>query len=123
FVNKELMEALDVLDTYPESAIFLLPTRLDNCEPSHRRLCDINWVDLFPVWSRGVAKIITAVGGGAASPLDLGPLKVDDVVVKKGWNCVKLDVRLRNAGTETVNVTRADLHVMKRVPYAGVYKA
>ena len=91
----------------------------------------------YRILVRGAARG-TVLGFVDIDPVDQGVknLKTGDVIafqdgrtlpikvrIEKGWNCVKLDVRLRNAGTETVNVTRADLHVMKRVPYAGVYKA
>ncbi|MEN6427362.1 MAG: toll/interleukin-1 receptor domain-containing protein, partial [Phycisphaerales bacterium] len=63
FVQKEISEALDVLDEYPESDIYLIPVRLDECTPSHSRLKDINWVDMFPDWARGFQKLLLAVGG------------------------------------------------------------
>ncbi|HBH72377.1 MAG TPA: hypothetical protein DDY43_02825 [Synechococcales bacterium UBA10510] len=123
FVNKELVEALDVLDTYPESEIFLIPARLDDCKPSHQKLRDLNWVDLFPDWNGGLSKILKAIGVHATPSVGVGgPLNIDDVIVNKASAHVELDVRLRNAGTVPVNITRADLHVLDRVPYAAAYQ-
>lgn len=46
FVQKELRWALDVGEEKPEGTIFLVPTKLEQCElPS--RLLDRQWVDLF----------------------------------------------------------------------------
>jgi TIR domain len=63
YIQKELRRALDLLDEYPESAIYLIPARLQSCQPDHVRLKDLQWVDLFPSWKDGVDKIVAAVGG------------------------------------------------------------
>lgn len=34
-------------------------------------------------------------------------------------SCVELDIRLRNAGTESVNLTRLNLHILERYPALG----
>jgi len=47
-------------------------------------------------------------------------LRIDDVIVKKK-QLVRLDVRLRNVGSTTVNVTQADLHILSRSPAAAAY--
>lgn len=53
FVQKELAQALSVLDEFPESGIFLIPARLDDCSlPT--RLQKLQWVDMFPSWSDGL---------------------------------------------------------------------
>lgn len=57
FVQKELKEALDVLDLYPSSEIYLVPARLDDSQISHPALSDIQWVDMFPSWDDGFMKI------------------------------------------------------------------
>ena len=60
FFQKELRLALDVLDTIPLCHVYLLPVRLDMCEiPS--RLTTIHYVDLFPQWDRGLAKLYKSV--------------------------------------------------------------
>jgi hypothetical protein len=126
FVNKEMVEALEILDTHPESAIYLIPARLNECQPSHEKLRYLNWVDMFPDWEAGLAKIVRAIKAdlpvNEASKIANDPLQIDDVIVSKGTDHIKLDVRLRNAGKTVVNVTRADLHVLSRRPYAAAYK-
>jgi hypothetical protein len=54
---------------------------------------------------------------------DATSLSIDDVIVRNSRDHVELDVRLRNAGGEVVNVTRAEIDVIERVPYAAAYKA
>jgi TIR domain len=61
YVQKELKDALEVLDEYPESAIFLIPVRLEDCRPSDERLGEIHRVDLLPNWKEGVASILKAI--------------------------------------------------------------
>lgn len=68
YVQKELVIALDVLDEFPNAEIFVIPARLDDCTPTHRKLTDIHWVDLHPDWDRGVAKILKAIGTSHPDP-------------------------------------------------------
>lgn len=58
FVQKELKEALEVVDELPESQIFVIPVRLDDCSPSHERLADLQWVDLFQSYQDGLERIL-----------------------------------------------------------------
>ncbi len=46
YVQKEVRIALDVADEQPEGAIFIIPTRLENCQVP-TRLNKWQWVDLF----------------------------------------------------------------------------
>jgi hypothetical protein len=57
FVQSELKQALEVLNEFPEGKIFLIPVRADECAPSHEKLEDLNWVDLFPSYENGLHKI------------------------------------------------------------------
>jgi hypothetical protein len=61
FVNKELTYALELLDEFPESNIFIIPVRLDDCIPSHDKLKEIHRVDLFPKWEDGLEKILHTI--------------------------------------------------------------
>jgi hypothetical protein len=58
YVQKELKDALEILDEYPDSAVFLIPVRLDASRPVDPRLHDIQWVDMFPDWSKGLSRIL-----------------------------------------------------------------
>lgn len=46
YVQKEIMQALDVADEQPEGAIFLIPLKLEECEVPER-LRKWHWVNLF----------------------------------------------------------------------------
>ena len=41
FVNKELTQALEVLNEYPEPEIYIIPVRLDDCTPTHEKLKEL----------------------------------------------------------------------------------
>ena len=57
YVQKELKMALELLDNYPKSEIFILPIRIDNCEPTENKLLELHFVDLFPSYTDGLTKI------------------------------------------------------------------
>jgi hypothetical protein len=50
YVQKELKEALEILDEFPESGVFIIPVRLETINISDSRLEQIQYVDLFPSW-------------------------------------------------------------------------
>jgi hypothetical protein len=60
YVQKEMKVALEVLDLFPETQIFILPIRLEECRPSNARLKNLQWVDLFPEsrYAEGLQKIL-----------------------------------------------------------------
>lgn len=60
YVQREISRALDLLEQFPENDVFLIPARLDECEPAHSALRGVQWVDLFPNWESGVNRIIRA---------------------------------------------------------------
>lgn len=61
FVQRELKEALDVFLELPPGRVFLIPVRLDQCEPSDERIRRLHWVDFFPSWETGLQKLLSAV--------------------------------------------------------------
>lgn len=61
YVQKELKEALSILDLYPESQRYILPIRIDESEPSSRRLKDIHYVDMFPDFEVGFVQLVSAI--------------------------------------------------------------
>ncbi len=64
FVQKEIKTALDILQKMPESEIYILPVRIDDCTPLHEELKNIHWVDLFPSWENGLNLLIKTIKVG-----------------------------------------------------------
>ena len=62
YVQREIREALNVLDEYPDDDIYLIPVRLDECIPSHDKLRELNWVNLFPSIEPGISKLVRFFG-------------------------------------------------------------
>ena len=56
--HSELRFALSCAAQVPLDEIFFIPVRLDGCEVPRRISRNIQYVDLFPNWGRGVATIV-----------------------------------------------------------------
>ncbi|HEX7723632.1 MAG TPA: toll/interleukin-1 receptor domain-containing protein [Pyrinomonadaceae bacterium] len=52
-VQKETRHALDIAEQYPEDKIFIIPVRIDDCEPSFERLRRLHRTDFFPSLREG----------------------------------------------------------------------
>ena len=61
FVQKELHIALEILDEFPDSDIFIIPVRLDESELSQEKLRSLHRVDMFPDWQEGIEKILKSI--------------------------------------------------------------
>jgi tetratricopeptide (TPR) repeat protein len=61
YVQREVAEALDVFKEFPESKVFIIPVRLDECKPSHEKLYTLQWADMFPCWKKGFNKILLSM--------------------------------------------------------------
>lgn len=61
YVQKEIRAALDVLMELPEDSVFVLPARLDDCEPHFEALAEVQYLDLFPSWDAGIAALRNAL--------------------------------------------------------------
>ena len=68
YVQKEIREALEILDSVPDDGAFIIPCRLDDCAPSHDRLLDIQRVDLFPSFEDGLKIIARSIELQYVSP-------------------------------------------------------
>jgi len=62
YVQKEFKYAIDNYDQFPESDIYIIPTRLDDCDIPFENLEDIQYVDLFPDWDKGIKQILESMG-------------------------------------------------------------
>jgi CheY-like chemotaxis protein len=62
FYHTEIGIALKILDEQPPGKIFLIPTRLDDCEVPYEKLQALNWIDLFE--EDGYERITRALNEG-----------------------------------------------------------
>ena len=66
----ELRYALDCASRLPLDDIFLIPIRLDDCAVPRRISEQFQYVDMFPDWEQGVARIAEAIAGQARKRRD-----------------------------------------------------
>ena len=60
-MQKELRQALDLLDTFPPGEVFVIPVRIDDSAPRHERLQDLHWIDLFPEYRDGFRRLLRSL--------------------------------------------------------------
>jgi hypothetical protein len=104
YVQKEISQALDILDEFPESRIFLIPIRLDECKPSHEKLKDLHWADMFPIWDKGLEKIISVLNGTSSGKI-IGQEQIPLRVPKKSNpESTSIDIPQNDSGLIEVEI-------------------
>jgi len=63
--QSELRYALDCARRAPLGEIFLIPVRLEECAVPARLSREIQYVDLFPDWEKGLRRILAAMRDGS----------------------------------------------------------
>jgi len=58
YVQKEVKTAWAVAEHYPDSEVFVIPARLEECEVCDPRFAQLNWIDLFPDANKGLRQLI-----------------------------------------------------------------
>lgn len=104
YVQAEIKFALDVALEKPEGTIFLIPTRLEECEvPNNLR--EWHWVNLFDF--QGFESLIESLKARASS---LG-LKIKDIEEIEGELIMKAIVILRNNQRASVSLLQRRLKI------------
>ncbi|BDA70769.1 hypothetical protein CAL7716_049350 [Calothrix sp. PCC 7716] len=62
FFQREMREAIERLSLIAPGNRVLIPIRVEECEPQHRELRLLNYLDLFPDWERGIIRLYEALG-------------------------------------------------------------
>jgi len=62
YVQREIREALEILDGLSYKDIFVIPVRTENCKVSNKKLNERQMVDLFPDWEDGIKKVLEGMG-------------------------------------------------------------
>ena len=57
--QSEIRYALDCARQVPLDEIYIVPVRLDNCTVPRTIQHELQYIDLFPDWDRGVARLLT----------------------------------------------------------------
>ena len=77
YVQNELRRALELLEDMPPGQIYIIPVRLDQIEPNHARLNDLQWIDLFEGYEDSFEKILQSLR--ATSPSTVTPITQPDI--------------------------------------------
>jgi len=110
FFQKEISEALDILNEFPEDQIFLIPIRLEECDPPSEIIREIQYVDFFPEWDEGFKKVLRVIGG--VYPGD----EKKEIIVPSGYEyrcgIIDLDLGLTNLPqiTQRLNAIQQFFH-------------
>jgi hypothetical protein len=75
YVQKERNVALEILEEFPEDRPYLIPIRLDDCEVPER-MHEIQYVDLFRDWNRGLQKILSTINSQPERPRTSGSARL-----------------------------------------------
>lgn len=62
FVQREIREAIERLQMFPPGRRVLIPIRLEPCEPSHRELRKLHYLDMFPSWDNAITNLFRSIG-------------------------------------------------------------
>ena len=94
FVQKEMNDALALLEEFPEDRIFLIPIHLEECNVPFESLREIQSVDFFPNWEDGFKKVLQVVSPNHGTD----PVKKGIIPMGYEYRCgiVDLDIGLTN---------------------------
>jgi hypothetical protein len=67
--QSELRYALDCARRQPLDQVFVVPVRLEPCEVPVRITQELQYVDLFPDWERGIRRVVRSVRRAASQKL------------------------------------------------------
>lgn len=91
YVQKELKIALDMLDLHPKNKTYILPVRIEECEPIEERLSELHWIDVFPErdYQAGIRKILAVMNPDGlllrSTPIELTSDEATDIIRKYGF--------------------------------------
>jgi hypothetical protein len=61
YVQTEMKEAFEIWDQFPEDKAFLIPIRLEDCDPSYEKLREVQYQDFFPNWEQGIRRVLNVM--------------------------------------------------------------
>ena len=56
-----MKQAFEIWDQFPEDKAFLIPIRLEDCDPSYEKLHEVQYEDFFPNWDQGLARVVDVI--------------------------------------------------------------
>lgn len=62
FFQREMREAIERLSCLAPGHRVVVPVRVEECEPKHRELRSLNYLDLYPSWDGGINELYRTIG-------------------------------------------------------------
>jgi formylglycine-generating enzyme required for sulfatase activity len=93
YVNKEIRRAYDIAQEKPEGTIYVIPLRLDECDPSFEYLRKLHWVDYFmPNAHEKLVKALRVRAG--VLKIEISELKFESAIEAKSDTSLDVDLDL-----------------------------
>lgn len=117
FVQKELRIAHEVIEESPSNKVYLIPVRIEECQPLDDWLVDINWVDLYSNYNTGLKHLLQKIAPGKIQHLEIKVSDDDAIIFQKYLDSSDIFITLdENKGiqsssefqTESINFEEAD---------------
>jgi len=78
YIQKELKIALELLEQLPSSGIFIIPVRIDDCNPRDEQLQNLHFADFFPSYDNGLERILKVINNNCESTTkNTNPIKTE----------------------------------------------
>jgi formylglycine-generating enzyme required for sulfatase activity len=116
YVNGELVEALEIYKTYPQSDIYLIPVRLEDCQPAHDALLELQMVDMFPDWDAGLTEILRTIMPTLADEEPTGLEPQPERILFKNKEFIRIP-----AGPFIIGSTQARVNELQRATKNGMF--
>jgi hypothetical protein len=70
YVQTEMKEAFEIWEQFPDDQAYLIPIRLNECEPSYEKLREVQFQDFFPSWNNGFQRLVRALNSAARTRIN-----------------------------------------------------
>jgi cold shock CspA family protein len=100
FVQKEIRQAIRVAQEYPPHETYIIPCRIDNCEPDSLGLDEQQWTDFFPDYDVSFRELIRVFNYESVEKKTI--IKTDSLT-KKGLVTILADKGFGFIGYNEVN--------------------
>lgn len=113
YVQNELKLALDILGEFPPTKIFVIPAKLDECQPTEETLRDLHWADFSISYETGITQILRVLAPPAQ---ELNP-KINVFFPYTLWNSDPVKESLRiSLGREIAKGGEASIYEVRNLP-------
>ena len=96
YVQREVREALEAVQSRPPDMTYLMPVRLNFCEPKFHELRRLHWADMFPSWDDGLNTLRRAIAKRQERDLEIERASDKQQMQKNAADAAKVSEQLPN---------------------------